>query len=136
MDTTIKRDTARLTGKIVMPVILCMFWVIGCEDVFEKDLSKKEVVLVAPGDSIRTSYEQQVFVWEEIEGATGYRLIIVSPQFERPERCLLDTLVAGRQFSFTLKPGEYQWRVRPENSAYEGIYSTRTIIVLLEENES
>ena len=136
MDTTIKRGMARLTRKIVMPMILCMFLAFGCEDVFEKDLSKKEVVLVAPGDSIRTSYGQQVFVWEEIEGATRYRLVIVSPRFERPERYLLDTLVTGRQFPFTLKPGEYQWRVIPENSAYEGIYSTRTIIVLPEENES
>ena len=41
MDTTIKRGMARLTRKIVMPMILCMFLAFGCEDVFEKDLSKK-----------------------------------------------------------------------------------------------
>ena len=35
--------------------LLTLFFVMGCRDVFEKDISEKEVVLVAPADSVETT---------------------------------------------------------------------------------
>ena len=32
--------------------LLTLFFVMGCRDVFEKDISEKEGVLVAPADSV------------------------------------------------------------------------------------
>ena len=105
----------------------------GCRDVFEKDISEKDVVLVAPADSVETIHRTLTFAWEEKEGATGYRLVVVSPSFERAELYLLDTLVDGLRYTVTLEPGEYAWGVRPENSAYEGIYNRRVLTVLDDE---
>lgn len=102
----------------------------GCQDIFEKDLSEKEVQLIAPADSVETEYESLTFAWTELEGAAGYRLVIVSPSFAGAERYLLDTLVEGHRYSCRLQPGRYQWAVRPENSAYEGVYRERTLTVV------
>lgn len=114
-------------------VFLMLLLAGGCRDVFEKDISEKDVVLVAPADSVETIHRTLTFAWEEKEGATGYRLVVVSPSFERAELYLLDTLVDGLRYTVTLEPGEYAWGVRPENSAYEGIYNRRVLTVLDDE---
>ena len=101
--------------------LLILFLVMGCRDVFEKDISEKEV---------ETTHATLTFVWEERDGATGYRLVVVSPSFDRIELYVLDTLVEGNQYTYTLEPGRYEWGVRPENSAYEGIYRWRVLTVL------
>lgn len=116
----------RNRGMIWGIVLLAM----GCQDIFEKDLSEKEVQLIAPADSVKTEYESLTFAWTELEGAAGYRLVIVSPSFAGAERYLLDTLVEGHRYSCRLQPGRYQWAVRPENSAYEGVYRERTLTVV------
>ena len=110
--------------------LLILFLVMGCRDVFEKDISEKEVELIAPADSVETPHATLTFVWEERDGATGYRLVVVSPSFDRIELYVLDTLVEGNQYTYTLEPGRYEWGVRPENSAYEGIYRWRVLTVL------
>lgn len=110
--------------------LLILFFVTGCRDVFEKDISEKEVELVAPADSVETTHATLTFVWEERDGATGYRLVVVSPSFDRIELYVLDTLIEGKQYAYTLEPGRYEWGVRPENSAYEGIYRWRVLTVL------
>ena len=110
--------------------LLILFLVMGCRDVFEKDISEKEVELIAPADSVETTHATLTFVWEERDGATGYRLVVVSPSFDRIELYVLDTLVEGNQYTYTLEPGRYEWGVRPENSAYEGIYRWRVLTVL------
>ena len=111
-------------------ILFIVFIVLGCRDVFEKDISEKEVGLLAPADSVETIHRTLTFVWEERDGATGYRLVIVSPSFERTELYMLDTLVADYCYTCTLEPGEYAWAVRPENSAYEGEYTRRVFTVL------
>ena len=110
--------------------LLILFLVMGCRDVFEKDISEKEVELIAPADSVETTHATLTFVWEERDGATGDRLVVVSPSFDRIELYVLDTLVEGNQYTYTLEPGRYEWGVRPENSAYEGIYRWRVLTVL------
>ena len=110
--------------------LLILFLVMGCRDVFEKDISEKEVELIAPADSVETTHATLTFVCEERDGATGYRLVVVSPSFDRIELYVLDTLVEGNQYTYTLEPGRYEWGVRPENSAYEGIYRWRVLTVL------
>lgn len=115
-------------------VFLMLLLAGGCRDVFEKDISEKDVVLVAPADSVETIHRTLTFAWKEKEGATGYRLVIVSPSFERAELYLLDTLVDGLRYTVMLEPGEYAWGVRPENSAYEGIYNRRVLTVLDDED--
>lgn len=105
----------------------------GCSDIFEKNISEKRVDLVAPADQAETFHPVLTFAWEEVEGATDYRLIVVSPSFEEAQLYVLDTLIAGHQFSRQLQPGRYEWKVRPENSAYQGLYTSRVVTVLNED---
>ena len=101
----------------------------GCDDVFETDLTGCPVRLLAPGDSVTTVVARQLFLWEPLEGATAYRLRIATPDFCRPEACLLDTLVAGCRYEYAFQPGVYTWGIRAENSAWAGEYAVRLLIV-------
>ena len=105
----------------------------GCEDFLEKDLSDKAPTLIAPADSVETLHQNLTFAWESMEGAENYRLIVVSPSFERAELYLLDTLVEKLSFGVTLTPRQYEWKVRAENSAYESLYTQRTFTIIEKE---
>ena len=134
MDTTITRKRPSVNTRLFMFITLwgCLF-INGCDDFFEKDITNENILLVSPGDSIFTNQEKQTFAWETIEGASGYRLVIVRPNFIKPDWLVIDTLVPGNLFSISLSPGEYQWRVRGENSAYMTAYTTRTFIITIKE---
>lgn len=112
---------------LILPVL---FLFSGCEDFFEKDISEKRVELLVPADSVFTVRVCQTFVWDELEGASAYRLSVVSPAFTEPEVCLLDTLLSVCRFTFELEPGNYMWRVRAENSAWKSKPAERTLVVL------
>lgn len=114
--------------RLLILLILLLFF--GCEDFFEKDISEKKVELLAPADSVFTACVRQTFLWDELEGASAYRLLIVSPAFVKPEVCLLDTLLSVPRFAFELEPGNYMWRVRAENSAWKSEPTERTLVVL------
>ena len=91
---------------------------LGCEDVFENNISDKNISIVSPkqGDTIKTS--QVGFNWKAIEGAEKYRLQIN----EGSKGIILDTLVATNLYTFSLESGDYSWRVRAENFAYKTDY--------------
>lgn len=109
----------------------CLLAMWGCEDFIVKDIGKSRVLLLAPADSISTVHSSQTFAWEEVAEATGYRFVIVSPGFARPERWLLDTLVRMNRFSYELPEGEYEWGVRAENPEYATIYTCRRLTVVV-----
>lgn len=101
----------------------------SCSDFISKDITGESVVTLSPvnGDTV-TSYSQ-LFWWEEIQGAENYHLQIVRPSFTSIQQLLLDTLVAGDRFYFSLQPGTYQWRVRAQNNAGNTAYTTNTITI-------
>ena len=110
-----------------------MVW--GCEDFFEKDLSGKQPELIAPADNAETFSGDQLFLWKELPGGKVYRLLIVTPSFENPALCILDTLVNTCLFSYSLKAGEYAWGIRAENFAWKGDFCIRNLIVLSQSSE-
>lgn len=91
----------------------------GCEEFFEEDIEKETITIFAPADDIETEIVTQTFWWNKIDGATGYRVQIVTPSFNSIEFFLIDTLVKGDKFETTLYPGDFEWRLRGENSAYQ-----------------
>lgn len=95
----------------------------GCKEFIEPSLSKKNVTLLAPANGAETNIYAQTFWWETLEDALKYRLQVVSPDFDHPVRLLLDTLVKTNKFTFTLDPGNYQFRVRAENGSSQSPYS-------------
>ena len=54
---------------------------LSCEDIFEEDLSHEEVRIIAPADGVSVDAGTVMFLWEEVPGATSYRITVVSPEF-------------------------------------------------------
>jgi hypothetical protein len=94
----------------------------ACADVIEKDISSEVPEPISPADSV-VEYGTLTFWWTEVEGATHYRLQIVSPSFAAAQRLYLDTLITSSRFDFTPEQGMYHWRVQGVNSAYVSAFS-------------
>lgn len=104
----------------------------GCNTFFEEDISNQTIKLLSPTTGIETEIASQTFWWEKVDGASDYRLQIVSPSFVSTEVLILDTLISSDKFTVILYPSVLEWRVRAENSVYKSdwtigklqIYST------------
>lgn len=120
-----------LNRKLFIAAIFSAFALLfSCtKDFVEVDLTGKKVALVSPVDNDTISSLTNVFWWSQIEGATKYNLQIAKPSFSSVQQLMLDTNVANYNFSFTLTPGTYQWRVRGFNGSSQTDYSIRTLTI-------
>jgi hypothetical protein len=109
-----KKITIRNTALFFVLVVIA-----GCKTFFEEDITNQSVELLSPATGTTTEIASQTFWWEKVEGASSYRLQIVSPSFESTEVLILDTLISNDKFTITLYPSVYEWRVRAENSAWQ-----------------
>jgi len=100
-----------------------------CSVFIQENIEEETIILFAPSDDMETEIVTQTFWWEQIFGAEGYRLQIVTPEFNNIESLLLDTLVSGDKFEMTLYPGIYEWRVRGENNAYVTAWSKTSLSI-------
>jgi len=103
--------------------------VTGCDEFFEENIEKDRISILAPADGTETEIVTQTFWWERMKGATGYRLQIFSPSFGAIEVLLADTLIKGDKFETTLYPGDFEWRIRGENSAYFSEWSVAKLSI-------
>jgi hypothetical protein len=108
-------------------LFLMVFLISSCDDIFEKDITDKELVLIAPGDNLKTDVATQTFWWEELDGALTYDLQIVSPSFASIEIVIADTVISNNKFTINLDPGIFEWRVKAQNSVYESPFVLRTL---------
>lgn len=114
--------------KIGVVISFALITLLGCKDVFEKDISDDRVSLITPSDSATAKVLQQNFRWEEVNEAVFYELQIVSPSFNNPTYFELDTTITKTMFLHTLLPSlQYQWRVKAINGTSATPYSTRTL---------
>jgi len=103
----------------LLPLIGLMVMISSCSEIFEGDLDDDKFVVVAPGKELTTFNTQVQFIWQELEDATSYSLDIVSPSYSQLEQVILDSSVVGKSFLITLNPGEYQWKLKAQNSITE-----------------
>lgn len=117
--------------KIRMILVISLGVIIlgACSMFFEEDVEAEEIILLAPLDNAFTEVLSHTFWWATIPGTSSYRLQIVTPSFEHTELLLLDSLMEGDKFDFSLYPGEFEWRVRGENSAYNTKWSAASIVI-------
>lgn len=92
------------------------------DDLFERDLSEETIDIIIPSANHQSTIEQVHFKWEELEGVSEYRILLVHPDFNNIQSYLLDTLVSGTDFYYTLAPGSYQWKIRGENNSSNTSY--------------
>lgn len=114
-------------------VIFCLFFLIACEAVFEDDLSNKSVVLVSPSNDVKIDKDSINFKWNSVENADTYTLQIVTPSFDKAEQVLLDTTLSKTFFlKKNIQQGNYQWRLKAQNSEYETNFSVGSFNVYIE----
>lgn len=103
----------------------------SCEEIImEKDISKSQVILLAPAQNAQFNSTGVTFTWEPVVDAAEYQLQIATPNFENPLQIILDTTIKENNYTQQLPVGNYQWRVKAINSAYSTNYSIRSIAVV------
>ena len=117
------------TKYLYLTAIILSMSVFSCSDIFEKDLTKDKVTILAPVNNHKTDIATQTFWWEEVKGATHFNLQVVTPSFSSIHRLALDTNVSDNQFAHTFPPGQYQWRVKALNSSSSTSYVTYSLTI-------
>ena len=102
----------------------------ACSDFTDEDLENDNLELLGPANGVSTETQSLTFWWDFVDGADAYRLQIADPDFTNIVRLELDTLITSNQFEHTLYPGNFEWRVRAENSAYTTDYFPRLLSIL------
>ena len=109
-------------------LLIILFAVIGllssCDDIIEPSINKSQVSLEAPANQYTSTSYTVNFWWDQVNHALSYHLQVVTPTFAAPGSLVLDTIVTNYKFSFSLNPGNYQWRVMAENGSSQTGWST------------
>jgi hypothetical protein len=119
-----KKSAIRSTTLMFISVFIA-----GCNTFFEQDISNRTVNLISPAAGISTDVKSQTFLWESVDGASQYRLQIVTPSFDSAKVLVMDTLLmdttgTANKIKVTLYPSDFEWRVRGENSAWKTNWTT------------
>jgi hypothetical protein len=114
-----------MKSKTLLYLLLSLFTVqslTSCTDIIEPSISKSAVKLEAPADQYTSASYTINFWWDQVANALTYHLQVVTPTFASPGSLVLDTVITGNKFSFSLSPGNYQWRVMAENGSSQTAY--------------
>ncbi len=77
----------------VIPIIAFALAAASCGDIFEEEIQHERIRVVAPIEGMAVPEGEVVFLWREMEGATSYRITIVSPGFWNARTVLADVLL-------------------------------------------
>lgn len=101
---------------IVISLSIFMF---SCEDILEEDISDDIVQIISPTKDGVIESNVVNFKWNNLKGADKYRIQI----YEYDQVLILDSLTTKTSLTLPLAAGNYIWRVRAENYAYQSTYS-------------
>ncbi|WP_461587606.1 fibronectin type III domain-containing protein [Winogradskyella sp.] len=93
------------------------------------DISNDQVEITAPSNNSTLTITNVNFSWESIHDAEQYKLQIATPSFEEANQVVLDTTIIATGFIQGLSTGDYQWRVRAENSDYQTVFTTQSFSI-------
>lgn len=103
----------------------------SCDDIFEEDITDDMVQIISPVNNAEIESNVVNFHWNGLDGADKYRIQIYSSN----QSMILDSLVRRESFTYALSGGDYQWRIRGENSAYESNYTFPTNFKMIESSD-
>jgi hypothetical protein len=103
---------------VVLGTILSLLNV-GCEEVIAKKISSETPVLIVPSVNDTVQFNPVQFKWEKMDGATEYRLQVVTPGFSNISYFTLDTIVTGTEFYAALDSAQYELKLTALNAGYE-----------------
>ncbi|KIA97319.1 hypothetical protein OA93_15460 [Flavobacterium sp. KMS] len=104
-------------NKIIVFVLIILNF--SCDDILEKDISDDTIQIISPTNNTKIESNIVNFAWNNTKGVDKYRIQI----FEANQVLVLDSLTTKTNITLPLKAGNYFWRVRGENYAYQSIYS-------------
>lgn len=113
---------------LIIPIFSIVLF--SCAEFVDYPLENKTVELIGPVDQLITKDSTLNFLWEPHEDATSYRVQIAKPNFDSIQLIPIDSITSRDHITLNLKPGKYQWRVRPENNGSVGKYSFRNLTIL------
>lgn len=102
----------------------------GCGDVFEDDISDKQVEVLNPLSGFTTTENLVLFWWNDLEGVNSYNIQIVKGSFQNPEEFIFDSLTESTKLNIPLNTGSYSFRVRGENSGYTSMWNEQSFMVI------
>lgn len=105
------------TRKFLCCLLTC-FFLSGCEDIFIKDISEEQVVILSPADKSLFEGGTILFFWNRMEDAERYRLEVASPSFSN-DTLRYSVVTDTNSVELSLHGGEYQWSVYAYNSGYK-----------------
>jgi hypothetical protein len=91
----------------------------SCDDILEENIVNDDIQIISPINGHTNEGGSVQFLWNFIDGADEYNIQI----FNQNQSLELDSLVTETIFNYDLNPGNYQWRVKGINFAYETAYS-------------
>ncbi len=108
--------------KIINTIVILstLFLIVRCDDILEEDISNDIVTTVSPENDSTINGNSVQFRWTGLKGASDYRIQVIE---ESTQKNVLDSLVKGDNFLINLNPGQYNWRIRAENFAYQTAYT-------------
>lgn len=110
--------------------IFSLALIFSCDDIIEvPDISDDTVTILAPTDGTNLTTTSVTFNWNTLEDSDNYRIQIASPTFANAEQLLTDSLITETNFDITLQAGDYEWRVRAENSEYQTVYTIQSFSI-------
>jgi hypothetical protein len=112
----------------IIAIALILF---SCDDVLEKDITNDMVELISPKDYEEIESNVVTFKWNSLSDADKYRIQI----FKTDKTKILDSLITKTNLTYPLPHGEYQWRVRGENFAYQSSYSLQADFSVIESTD-
>ena len=102
----------------------------ACEDIVGvTDISEEKVSVLAPVEGVTVTEAKVTFNWEVLEDADQYNIQIATPTFDTATQIVTDSTLALTSFSKALTNGNYEWRIRAENSGYKTNYSTQQLVI-------
>ncbi len=108
----------------------------SCEELLEvPNISNEQVELLAPSDSTIVLQSDVNFTWNEVYEASQYHVQIATPDFDNTAQIVLDTLVVvdslytSPRLNKNLADGDYEWRVKAQNSDYETNFTLSQFMV-------
>lgn len=100
---------------LILLSVLC----ISCDDILEDDITNGLIQPIFPIEGSVIESNVVNFQWNTLDGADEYRVQV----YEGNQLKVYDTLVNKTNLQLPLSEGQYHWRVRGENSAYQSTYS-------------
>lgn len=91
----------------------------GCKDIISVNITEKTPEIIIPSNGQNVTVNPIHFKWEKMEGATKYRLQVVSPAFSNIQLYALDTVISSTDFYFPLDSNAYELKLTALNSGYQ-----------------